>query len=149
MAFSKIPSKDLYAELLKAGVPELPEGFYYKFHIAPYQSKYQYIISTEEKASSRALHCAIRKKHLGGLFFSQINQWYMPYRDMANSYSETNDILVSQGVLDRQQLDGTYQLPHLAHLAKTTYRDFKKKQQRKSVPSHAPSIARFLNRRIP
>jgi len=142
---------DLYHELLKAGAPELPKGYYYKFSIGP--KRISLYDGTEHK-ESRSLFLAIRKKVCGGLFSTRVNSWYWS-RQKLHRYAVDVDRLIRRGWITEDQIDGTYHLAHMALLAEDANKDrIEKEEKAKARKKKEPDLATrrisaFLNKRLP
>jgi len=142
-------NKDLYATLVRAGAPELPKEYFYKFWIAKKETD----VRGRETKQSRALYCSVRKKIWGGLFYvSDPFNWYWA-RDELHSWSNDSRTLIETGRLTEEQTnDGTYHLEHMALLADdawTAHLDREAKEAREKLDKSTESIAAYLNKRIP
>lgn len=138
---------DLYAALLKAGAPELPEDYYYKFWISRKSLNRNGI----EHKESRALTIAIRKKLWGGLFYKQINSWYWSRKKL--EYYQLDVVrLTKRGWITEEQIDGSYHLAHMALLAEDANADRLQKESKAKAEKtdfRIERIAHYLNKRLP
>lgn len=149
-------SKELYEHLLELGAPKLPDGYFYKFWIAPKELKYKYIKSEEQTAKSQALYCSIRKQIWGGLFYKTIQTNYFHRNNLSSWGDETYD-LIRAGRLKESNLDGTWHLVHMAYLAEEAnecWRQAQRKaaaeaERKKTEPAKDARIKPYLNKRLP